>query len=397
MFDAQQAGARVRQLRIASGLDQTQLAERVGVMQGAISRVENGLKLPTEALVDALASALDCTPTFLSSSVAAVPPTRPWLRAYADAPKRDLDQQLAQCAIAVETVDRLALRALPDAIPVFDRADLLDDEEIELFALEVREAAGIPTGAVVGNTTRAAERLGCIVLPMSGELGRHLGLSTVADLQPVICVSRPAIDPNRHVPGDRQRHTVAHELGHLSLHRDLPPPATPEDARQIERQAHRFAGAFLIPGDALTEELDDVGGRVTLNVLAAIKERWGVAIKALVVRCRQLGFIEDDHARSLYKQISSRGWNKDEPVHVGNERAVWLSKALERAMRPAPDAIAAASETSGLGRSYFENWTTWDPVDVGPDAEVIDLPSRDAGYDSLASGRGAAGVTRLHR
>jgi Zn-dependent peptidase ImmA (M78 family)/DNA-binding XRE family transcriptional regulator len=397
MFDAQEVGDRVRQLRVATGLDQTQLAQRVGVVQGAISRIENGLNRPTDDILVALAGALDCRPDFLAAPLPSVPPTRPWLRAYADAPKRDVDQQLAQCAIAIEATERLSLRTLPDAIPIFNGADLHDDEEIEQFALEVREAAGIPPSSVVGNTTRAAERLGCIVLPMSGELGRHLGLSTVADLQPVICVSRPATDPARHVPGDRQRHTIAHELGHLSLHRDLPPPATPEDARRIERQAHRFAGAFLIPGDALANELDEASGRVTLKVLAAIKERWGVAIKALVMRCRQLGIIDDDHARSLYKQISSRGWNKAEPVYVGNERAIWLSKALDKAMRPAPDAIDAAVEASGLGRSYFENWTNWDPIDAGTDAAVIGLPQRQADDTATSTTGDPAPVTKLHR
>ena len=34
---------------------------------------------------------------------------------------------------------------------------------------------GAASGAVVGNVMRAAERLGCILLPMPDELGRHLG------------------------------------------------------------------------------------------------------------------------------------------------------------------------------------------------------------------------------
>ena len=57
-----------------------------------------------------------------------------------------------------------------------------------------------------------------------------------------------------------------------------------------------------------------------------------MAVKAMVVRLQQLHRIDMDQARSLYKQISARGWNKHEPGHVGNERAIWLVKALDTAI-----------------------------------------------------------------
>ena len=47
-----------------------------------------------------------------------------------------------------------------------------------------------------------------------------------------------------------------------------------------------------------------------------------MAVKAMVIRPQQLYRIDLDQARSLYKRISARSWNKDEPVDVGNERAI---------------------------------------------------------------------------
>ena len=61
-----------------------------------------------------------------------------------------------------------------------------------------------------------------------------------------------------------------------------------------------------------------------------MKAVWGVAIKGLVHRCQDLGIIDSDHARSLYKQISARKWTKDEPVHVPNETAQWFERTLVR-------------------------------------------------------------------
>jgi Zn-dependent peptidase ImmA (M78 family) len=122
----------------------------------------------------------------------------------------------------------------------------------------------------------------------------------------------------------------------------------------------------------MLEELNSLGGRVTLSTLASIKERWGIAIKALVMRFRQLSIIDADQARSLYKQISARGWNKDEPVAVGNESAIWLSRAIEkRADSQSP--LKFASSESGLGEIYFRQWTDWSPIGQ---ADVVDLNAR---------------------
>lgn len=190
---------------------------------------------------------------------------------------------------------------------------------------------------------------------MENALGKHLGMSTRADETPIIRVSRS----NAKVPGDRQRFTVAHELGHILLHATCPPPESSEQAKIIEKQAHRFAAAFLLPGDPFLDDLNGVnGGRVTLSTLVALKERWGVAIKAMVVRLQQLGRIDADQARSLYKQISARGWNTGEPVYVGNERAVLLVKALRQRF-PEDESFGRAAAQSGLDESWFERWTTW--------------------------------------
>lgn len=395
MVDARQTGARVRMMRVAAGLDQTQLADKAGIgVQSLVSRVENGRAPLDDGLLSALATAVDCSPSFLTTEVATVPPVRPWLRAYADAPKRSVDQQVAECSIVAEVIERLGLRTLPDAIPLFD-GDLNDDDAIEQFALEVRQAADVPDDAVVRNVTRAAERLGCVVLPMDGELGRHLGMSTVANLRPMICVSRPSSEPTA-IPGDRQRFTVAHELGHLALHRSLPAPRSAAEASSIERQAHRFAAAFLAPGDALREELSELGDRVTLRTLAELKGRWGVAIKALVVRFQHLGVIDEAHARSLYKQISARKWNKSEPVHVGNERAIWLDRALGQAAGAAPDPLAVAAREAGLGRSHFERWVTWDPAD-DRQGQLLEMPAASDPSTREDGAPGTVSVLAAHR
>lgn len=353
-------GARVLRLRRAAGLSQEELALFARLAPGQISMLENGRAPLDSQLIESLAGALNCSPGYLLLDSEEPEATRPWLRAYADAPKKVVDRAIADSATAIDLLNRTGIARRRDLLPQFV-GDLEDDGQIEAFAAEVRAAAEITDATVIGNVMRSAERLGCVVLPLEDELGRHLGLSLRIDETPVIRVARGSLDPDRTVPGDRQRFTVAHELGHLSLHHATSAPDTPEQAARIERQAHRFAGAYLTPADPLVEHLESLGGRVTLRTLAELKATWGVAIKMLVLRFRQLGVIGDDHARSLYKQISARRWNKAEPVEVGNETAVWLSGALRKAYGDSGDAILVVSRDVGLDARFVRAWCQWEP------------------------------------
>lgn len=358
-------GKRVRRMRLVSGFGQVELAERIGVASGTISMLENDKIVPSGDLLRRIAHEVRCTVEYLTRPEIALVSSRPWLRAYADASQKSLDMQTSDVMCAVEAILTLRLRRYPDLIPIH-REDLEDFGTIESLAQDARSAAGIGEGQRVGNMIRAAERLGCLVLPMREELGRHLGLSTRVQDVPVICVARSHDDPTRDIPGDRQRFTVAHELGHLALHTGLDAPLGAEEARRIERQAHRFAGAFLAPGDAMVNEINQHGGRVTLNVLTAIKSEWGISIKALVTRMLDIDLIDEAHARSLFKQISARGWNKGEPVRVGNESAQWLLKALDRAS-------VSSATTLGLDSTHTNRWTSWGPQTDGRCAQVLPM------------------------
>lgn len=393
MLEQTLVGERVRQLRLINGLSATELAKLLGMSAGALSLLENGRYAVTEDLLANVANSLGCTPAFFGAPDPHQSATQPWLRAYADASKRAVDRTLADNALAVQMVEQLGLPRIADVVPLFD-GSLEDDEAIEAVAEDARAAANLQDGDIVRNAVRAAERLGCLVLPMDDELGRHLGMSQRIDSVPVIRISRTSEDPVRAIPGDRERFTVAHELGHLSLHHDRRPPDTPAEATRYEKQAHRFAAAFLAPADAVLADLEELSGRVTLNTLAHLKQRWGLSIKAFVVRFRHLGVIDEAHARSLYKQISARGWTKAEPVSVPNEDAQWMQKALTSKMgKSAP--LREAETRTGLGVPYFDAWCNWAPTPLGDLAQVVDLSARPRLQREDDAIFGIAPVTRL--
>lgn len=369
--DQQSIGQRIRRLRLASGLGQVELAERIGAASGTVSMIETGaLSLP-ESVTTETAKALGVTTEYLLRKHPEPQMTRPLLRAYADAPKKLVDNLSSNIATAVEAIEDLSLQRVPDSLIYFDE-DLNDEYAIEHFASEIRTRANLAANAIVASTIRSAERLGCLVLPMDSELGRHLGMSMRVNDIPVVRVSRSSLNQDHAIPGDRQRFTVAHELGHLVLHHASEQPSTPSASTKMEREAHRFASAFLAPGDAVISDLADLGGRVTLSTLSQLKQKWGLSIKAFVVRFQQLGVIDDDQARSLYKQISARKWNKQEPVTVANESAVWIKQALNRKYEGTKDPLGMASKESGISRKFFESWMNWDPASF-ESSQVVDL------------------------
>ena len=121
-------------------------------------------------------------------------------------------------------------------------------------------------------------------------------------------MEKPIIAVSSMSPGDRLRFSVAHELGHLVLHRF--PNQKPS---VLEKEAHMFAGEFLLPSEAMMFEYPPT---VTLTGLMELKLRWGVSIQALVVRAKELNIITRHDEQHLFQQIGQRGWRTHEPAEL---------------------------------------------------------------------------------
>jgi Zn-dependent peptidase ImmA (M78 family) len=112
---------------------------------------------------------------------------------------------------------------------------------------------------------------------------------------------------NQGMPADRERFTLAHELGHLVMHQ-----APVLDA---EREADRFAAEFLMPANEIRSHL----AQIDLPKAATLKRYWKTAMSALIRRARDLGVIAENRYRSLCAQMAQRGFNRAEPVELPQE------------------------------------------------------------------------------
>ena len=117
---------------------------------------------------------------------------------------------------------------------------------------------------------------------------------------------------------ERKRFTLAHELGHMVID-----PASEMSDGEIEKAAHRFAGAFLIPADSLRAEMGSSRSSVSIGELVGLKDRFGVSIQAIVYRCTDLGILSQSAFVRLFKLFNRHGWRKPpyaEPGAIPPER-----------------------------------------------------------------------------
>ena len=87
---------------------------------------------------------------------------------------------------------------------------------------------------------------------------------------------------------------------------------------RLENQANRFAGAFLLPRRTFAREI----ANTTVDYLLSLKGRWRVAVAAMIYRCKELGILNTDQVKYMWKQMNARGIRMREPL----DNAFALSK-----------------------------------------------------------------------
>ncbi|HEG43374.1 MAG TPA: ImmA/IrrE family metallo-endopeptidase [Phycisphaerales bacterium] len=127
----------------------------------------------------------------------------------------------------------------------------------------------------------------------------------------------PVFFMNRDVPADRFRFSLAHELGHIVMHR-MP-------TENIEEEANRFASEFLMPRADIFADLRPF----SLHKAMILKSKWKVSIASLVRRAYDLDVITKSKYSSLYRQICYRGIRTQEPIEIPNETTSLFSNIIK--------------------------------------------------------------------
>lgn len=298
-------GERIRQAREIKGLTQAALAERIGVTQSYIAHLERDagqlLFQPSDDLIEAIAIQTGFAPEFFRQESGPEFPLGSLLyrkRSALTSGDRDSIRQTAR--LIYEVAQQMMTKINP--IPV--RLPKVANENPSTAARITRTELGLSPDTPVKNLLNQLEKNGVCVLAVPFSIDEQDAFSLWADSEP----RKPVVILSEGKPGDRQRFSLAHELGHLVMHYSFP-----RGLKVIESEADQFAAEFLMPEESMLREILPP---VTLTRLAELKLRWGVAISALAMRAKELGIITERQARYLFVQMRTLGWDKAEPANL---------------------------------------------------------------------------------
>ena len=296
--------------RESRGLTQTELAEKIGVKQGTISKYEAGLLEPPEDFITEASTELGYIEDFFfeSERLYGMPP-------FHYRRRKKLGAKALMKIVAEMNIRRIHLKVLlrsyedrnRGTIPEIDRDEYRGvhgrDFSIEDAARIVRECWLVPDGPI-DNVINLIEENGGVVIPCNFESDLIDAVSQRIDGMPVLFFV------NMNAPSDRVRYTLCHELGHMVLHTTM---VLGDD--DMEAEADRFAGAFLYPANDIRRQLVNFDFRQVAN----LKRHWKISMAAIAMRAFNLGMITPYQRKKFFIQLGKLGYRKAEPYEPEKE------------------------------------------------------------------------------
>jgi Zn-dependent peptidase ImmA (M78 family)/transcriptional regulator with XRE-family HTH domain len=301
-------GNRIKQARVAAGLSLRQLAEKMDSLVSAqvIQKYELGNATPRSEVLIRLAKALGVkVEYFFRPESIKVTLGDPAYRKRATISVKHLQSLRAQAVGSLEAY--LEVESLfPESrfpriqLPKDEQRSIKAMEDVERLTLSLRKLWQLGTDPIE-NLIEVLEDRGMKVVLLETE-EEFDGLSCWANGRiPVILVKSG-------LSGDRQRSSLAHELGHLMMNAS-------SDVDE-EKAALRFSGAFLVPAEVAYRELGKQRNTIELAELNMLKRKYGMSMQQWIYRAKDLSIISESRAQQLFRLFRMKGWNRKEPGYV---------------------------------------------------------------------------------
>ncbi|WP_409011108.1 helix-turn-helix domain-containing protein [Aeromonas salmonicida] len=297
-------GERLLRARSAAGLSMQALAAQAGVSANMIKKYEHGESMPSSSVLIKMSRVLGVRSEYFFRPVR-VELARIEYRKRSNTPASLLNRIKADVIDQAERWQELASLwpNFPIAefnAPIQQGQQIVTLDDVDLFADHLRAEWSLGMQPIA-DLIDVLESHGILVIVTDiEEQTKFDGLQANIAQQPVIVVSA-------NWPGDRQRFTLAHELGHLLLH-DLLPADIDE-----EKACNRFAGALLLPATAMRAELGSARQRLEVQELYMLKMEYGLSMQACLYRACDLGIISASTRSALFMFFSKHGWRSQEP------------------------------------------------------------------------------------
>ncbi len=274
------------------GLTIQELSERLGVSSGYVSQLENGLKEPTDNIMQLIVAVLKFPyQHYFEQGRRESTPTSFYRRRVVISPVI-----LRQCTAKMTEIKR-NIEKLLSQVDSEVRLPFIDPEECvggaKAVAKQMRLHFRMPPGPI-RDLTKTLEEAGVIIIPFD------FGTRKI-DACSEWVLGHPVIFVNKYIPASRLRHTLSHELGHLVMHKFI--------TDECEQQADQFSAEFNLPEDEIKRELIPMN----LDRLARLKLKWKSSMQAILYRATALGVISPRTARYHWMLMRRYRYHESEP------------------------------------------------------------------------------------
>ena len=340
-------GERLKRARSAAGLSMKELSLRAGVSANMIKKYEHEESMPSSGVLIKMSRALGVRNEYFFR------PTKYELKGI-EYRKRSSTSSKILNRIKADVLDQaerwMELSNLwPNfPIPEFKKSNYsishIDDySQIEVIANELRlawELGSQPIASIID----VLECHGIIVIVTEVDsTDKFDGCQASVGDTPIIVISSKW-------PGDRQRFTLAHELGHLILNGML------SDTLDEEKACNRFAGAFIFPEASVRQALGVTRRNLEVQELYLLKMDFGLSMMAIIYRATDLAIINESKRKDLFMFFSVRKWRSHEPGEPYPSETTSLFKQLVfRGLGENIISESKAAELLGMSLVSFHN------------------------------------------
>jgi Zn-dependent peptidase ImmA (M78 family) len=287
------------------------LAERTVLAQDTISRLEAGSHEPDEGTVAKLVRELGYpTAFFYDVDPEDIDTGAVSFRSFSKMSARERDAAIAAGSLGLQLTawveDRFSL-------PAPNLLDLSYETDPEAAAFSMRQFWGLGERPI-GNLLALLETNGIRILSLSENTASVNAFSFWRD-------SKPYVFLNNFKTAESSIFDAAHELGHLVMHKH----GDPKETRSAEREADRFASAFLMPSRDVKARISRM---VTIDAILKAKFRWRVSAMAMAYRLSTLRLVSDWQYKSICIELGKRGYRLGEPQGIERETSLVWQKVL---------------------------------------------------------------------
>lgn len=353
MEDKTMIGERLQRARNAKGLSMRALAETANVSAMAISKYERNLNTPGSDVLLSLSKALDVKIEYFFRQANAQLDNVAYRKQSSLSKSEeqkilsDVQDQLERWIILDDVLPsrKGSEFIIPDSVP----HEINSTEDIEQAANAVREAWKLGNNPIPSLIDTFEEQGVRVITTEKMEENNFNGLSAS-------CGNRRVIAIGSQWPGDRQRFTLAHELGHLIVESRL--GESFDTQKLIEKACDHFAGAFLLPGDKVVELLGIKRSWLEPRELIQLKHEYGVSMAAWSYRALAKEIIDKSTHGKFWGYLKKRGWHLTEPGEpYPPEQSRIFKIKIYHAL--AEDLLAESKAAELLGKSLrdIRNWS----------------------------------------